>query len=604
MILRKNLIYDTADCTINNFSQTSEYENEIKILRKIQQDCFYRDTFIQYGTLESVYEAGYFNDNFSSVELKYLMNPKWLCTPLFKIFNNIRQFKNSSDTKKTQPFVVLLTTGGFAPVHQGHLRMMHIAKEKLKQKGFKVVGGFFSPSHDNYMAKKFEKTHALTAVKRISILNNVLDESHWLAVDPWEALYVPVEINFTTVVKRLENYLKVNLPAYLIKVAYVFGSDNAYFYRAFCKQGISVCIARPGSEEKLKKSSQEAIFLQNQNIFFSDLRKKHEISDDISSSVIRQKNQNVKKFLGFTSENNNFFNSFPYLIRDDLEWATQLWASNFEKSILKIARKKFLLGLGETLKNIFYSSNNNSFPKYIDIVILSSERQKKFIKKLSKKNHLLNLDIITASEDNLLNFSRLFALSDAQTKPICITKRPIYKNFSQQLNKIKPGNYYLVDDDIITGSTMNKVEDLLPKSIKIIDRISLSEIEYKSQTKNNNKPYHFWDLIDARDFLIGSRSSGLIVELFNGDVARAPYLLPFVSLANRLSLPPETELKFTQAILKLNKDFFKSFSYDLTIHQLDEGFQKLLMFMGFSQEDSILKVIDWLEKFLNQDIQS
>ena len=50
--------------------------------------------------------------------------------------------------------VVLLTTGAMNPVHLGHLNAMHRARQHMTSLGYHVVGGFMSPTHDNYVRPK------------------------------------------------------------------------------------------------------------------------------------------------------------------------------------------------------------------------------------------------------------------------------------------------------------------------------------------------------------------------------------------------------------------------------------------------------------------
>ena len=76
---------------------------------------------------------------------KVANNLSLLTTPVSKLID----FKE----KKENP-VVLLSTGGFDPIHDGHIYMMEFAKEALEKKGYHVIGGYLSPSHESYVSTK------------------------------------------------------------------------------------------------------------------------------------------------------------------------------------------------------------------------------------------------------------------------------------------------------------------------------------------------------------------------------------------------------------------------------------------------------------------
>jgi hypothetical protein len=55
------------------------------------------------------------------------------------------------------PRVVLLTTGSFNPVHSGHVNAMQRARDYLTSLGFYIVGGYISPTHDDYVKPKMQR---------------------------------------------------------------------------------------------------------------------------------------------------------------------------------------------------------------------------------------------------------------------------------------------------------------------------------------------------------------------------------------------------------------------------------------------------------------
>jgi len=64
------------------------------------------------------------------------------------------------------------------------------------------------------------------------------------------------------------------------------------------------------------------------------------------------------------------------------------------------------------------------------------------------------------------------------------------------------------------------------------------------------------DLGDPRDYLLGA--SGLVIKLPNGNFARAPYILPFVSTTARAGIPQEMEKEFAMKVLQASLEFYIS----------------------------------------------
>jgi hypothetical protein len=61
-----------------------------------------------------------------------------------------------SSTVDGRPRIVLLSTGALNPVHLGHVSAMERAREYLNYAGYNVVGGFMSPTHDDYVGPKMQ----------------------------------------------------------------------------------------------------------------------------------------------------------------------------------------------------------------------------------------------------------------------------------------------------------------------------------------------------------------------------------------------------------------------------------------------------------------
>lgn len=126
------------------------------------------------------------------------------------------------------------------------------------------------------------------------------------------------------------------------------------------------------------------------------------------------------------------------------------------------------------------------------------------------------------------------------------------KSFLTQINEIKKevngDSFYLFDDDIHTGRTMQFAKEYLEKygNIKINGCISLN-------INNDNSKS---EILDLRDFLIGdSWYNGLGISTKLHRKLRAPYILPFTNVLDRCSIIEYKE--FSREILEINYLYYK-----------------------------------------------
>lgn len=219
----------------------------MKLLDKIKQDPFASLTYQKYHSVKTIIDAGFFNDGQdSSYSSSPICDPHWLTTPYQKIVDHLK------NTKSKKSRAILVSTGAFSPVHQGHLAMMESAKQVVEKHGWDVVGGYLSPSHDTYVSSKYKDTKSIPISERLIQCQQMVASSDWLMIDPWEGQYNRVPITYTSVILRLELYLQINLrPNLPFTIFYVFGGDNAAFARLFIGQGNCVCVTRPGYESKV-----------------------------------------------------------------------------------------------------------------------------------------------------------------------------------------------------------------------------------------------------------------------------------------------------------------------------------------------------------------
>lgn len=579
---------------------------DLRVAYLIASDPYYWRTFKKTQSRQVLIDAGFFDDGLEPGELAEKADLQFLSTPLDHVRRRIVELERTGKIHDKK-LVILLTTGCFAPLHEGHVKMMKKAREALEAKGYEVIGGYFSPSHDDYVATKGEEARRLTIDYRSQIINKVLEDSDWLALDAWEARYAPTDVNFTSVVDRLKNYANAHIetPAD-IEVAYVFGADNMQFARAFMEKGLGVCVARPGNEDKVAQFVEKSGLADNPHIVFAD-----STDTDISSTKVRKGEMASfdrlsgdvayeRMITGEARQHTRFDDEPPalYLVRDDLSWALEPWAMKIDSQALHEAITNFRAGLLRAIENAFERSRAPGYPKRVDAVLLSVDDQQRAVKDIMSMSpeKVLNNDIITGGDNNTIGLSRLFALSGGQTYSHTLVPRPGMENLEQLMGRLAKGGRIMIDDDIATGTTMRLIEQKLPDGVSFDDKVSLSEVAFRQNYPGRD--YAFWDIVDARDFLLGSRSGGLVVQLFNGAVGRAPYMLPYTSLVTRAKIPPDQEMAFSAEVLRLNRRFLRDIWTDIHVADTDPQFQALMKFMGFRGRMHMDDVCAWHQKFV------
>jgi nicotinate (nicotinamide) nucleotide adenylyltransferase len=161
-------------------------------------------------------------------------------------------------TGKTR--VVLLATGSYAPVHLMHVEVFAAAKQWLEEKhNCIVVGGWISPSHDDYVGQKMWRSGLplITAEHRLAMCRLLVSDSNWISVSSWEA-QAHGFINFPSVARHHSEFLQKNFPSEKLRLMYIAGADLAQGCGLI--YGISagrapipvVAVARPGHTHELK----------------------------------------------------------------------------------------------------------------------------------------------------------------------------------------------------------------------------------------------------------------------------------------------------------------------------------------------------------------
>lgn len=587
---------DNINMIIDAFNDYNDAASAKSMILKAQLDPIYGTALPHLlgaddkETAKNLWDAGFFHDGLVDPECRLSWWPNnWLATPLNKL-------SNIGDSAKS-PDYVLLSTGAFCPIHFGHIQMMEIARQALVAQGKSVIGGYLSPSHDSYVGPKCG-SQALSAVHRWRLTEEAVKDSDWLMVCPWEALGTPSMLNFTEVMVRLQSYLQEHTGNGNIEVAYVFGADNARFARTFVETGSAVCVMRPGFEADFRQYES----LQNKTIFFVD-----QASHDLSSRSIREETPPMESAPGsfFQWRANQMMRRVPtpatIYLRQELDWAAAPWLK--QRKARKEKMENLTVRFAEGLSKIMLAAHKmaGSPDKLYDlnIELLSLNEQMQAVDMLARGHNVISLDPCIEGDVNL-KVSRSFALGDTMAEPYMVA-RPGADSLEEQISRIYAGEYILFDDDIFSGSTVRQVQELLPDTVKIRAVCALT-IRGKGQSSS------VLDILDCRDFFVGSKEAGLVMRsganLSGSDsvLYRAPYCLPYVSPAQRASVPLSSEIAFSIAVWRLNAEFHKALDTPVLLLDTNPGFLALMRKIGFSDGAPLAVVCQWHADMLSSQL--
>lgn len=546
----------------NALTDDQKRDDHIRVAWKVLRDPYYRDVYKIYRSVKSLECAGFFVDGYEG-EVPY--HTEFLTTPFDKIVDYVSNHKSNG-----KPYMVLLTTGAYSPFHKSHFRIMESAKETMEEAGFQVAGGYFSPSHDEYVSTKDDGRAAMHVEKRTYMVETVIEGSSWLYVDKWEGYYNQYAINFTDVVARLEMYLNRHIPTDCgIKVSYVFGGDNARFARTFIQSGYAVCVNRIGFGKSFEAVKEE---LQGcSNVYFAEDDGNEWVSSTLARNghleCLDEKIQTLYNDLQQEKVTNSKDDVFA--VRNDLSMAFPLREEDMNRTVSE-------------LTNIIVDAFDGEM-SIKEIKCMEQLKQAKRLKEQTKKK-TLSLDVFIRGDINF-DISRLFELGTMQFQAKRLTHRPNTLPLEEQVKTFEAGQYLLIEDDVVTGYTLRKMFEMLPDGVEVTETVILSHLD------EENKDRKFYDIVDMRDFVFGSKNSGLVVTLPNEELARVPYVLPYTSPITRVSIPMGKELEFSRSVWEFNRAFYER--NPRTLGELDDSFVTLMTYNGFKETDDVLEIIDW-----------
>lgn len=460
-----------------------------------------------------------FKDKYYAPLIKELSNDVLLASGyLNEKHNNLDSQHNlytPINYKAKEGDTILVTTGSYAPIHEGHIELIKSAQKYYTKKGFNISASYISPSHDKYVVNTKIKDKKYNIFNRFQHILNIIKDNDLhkknIFLDMWEGIGVKEDVNFTTVIEHLKIAYKKALNIN-VNVIYLYGSDNIDFSYAFNHHGRSFCLNRGNLLEADIKKRQ--ILHPNTDFVLTNSKL------ELSSTKIR--NQKIEK--------NNKKNGI-YFLRDDFLRSTSIFnTEEYEQS-----KKEIINILSKYTKK--------------EIHIIEETKEKKSIEHLNNDN-ILSLDVYHFN--NKIRASRIFNLFDSQIEPSDIFIKNFNKYKKQNINDI-----ILFDDDSVSGNTFKLIENKL--NIKNIKKETLIN-NYLIKYYPNQIVY---DVVDFRDFIFASKEGGLLM-LAKEDFVKFPYIFPFVNLYTRANIDYEDMIQFSLDILNINLNLYKNKNIPIT----------------------------------------
>lgn len=510
---------------------------------KLKEDIYY-NLFFNKGNmpLSVLYDSGYFLSSYKGREdllIDYKLNKR--TTYLF----------DKDKLSKSETNYFLLSCGGFSPVHEGHLEMMYKAKRKLEDDGKYVVGGYISPSHDDYVSEKRNGEASLNIYKRIDLLEKAVMDIDWLYIDKWESCECRYEVNYTIVIERLQTYLNSYYKGFDIEVVFVYGSDNKVFGEVLeVSNKLNVCVLR-----------------NEDDILNNDLIYQYKVTDyilNVSSKYKRNKglfvetDYNVK---GIYEVREDSKESLIYL----KDYLTEEKTNKVKEDILNLLKRSISSNL--EIKELKVSEQKEK---------LNEKLREDFFNNIGK----ISLDVYV-KEGYEKGVSRVFKLSEGQEKAHGLIGRNGEESIKEYLKDISKGDYLVIDDDTASGYTFESIKKGVSDEVNILGFLGLNDLVRDEGTES-------FDVVDIRDFIVGSEEGGLCVEIEKGKYCRVPYIEPYVNVLRRASILPEKVKMFTEELWLINYNLYRDSGVKLD--NLPEKNKLLFLEEGY-KSDTLLENI-------------
>jgi hypothetical protein len=211
---------------------------------------------------------------------------------------------------------------------------------------------------------------------------------------------------------------------------------------------------------------------------------------------------------------------------------------------------------------------NNVFSKYFNSITFKDfdEQKNRFFQLDQEK--IISIDSMLKSK-YYVTISRLYDFFG------CTQHGYLVKSMNLPVNVDKA--YTLVDDDCVSGRTMDTVKVLLSHH-----KICVNDTFIFTEEKNNI------EILDMRDFVLFGENSGLVA----GDDLRLPYIYPFVDPFTRCSVIDP--LNFSLDIWLINKAFISN----IGINKIPQF--NLFSMLGFDSQITTHEICDYYIRLLRE----
>lgn len=277
---------------------------------------------------------------------------------------------------------------------------------------------------------------------------------------------------------------------------------------------------------------------------------------------------------------------FLYIMRRDTGHVAGTLLKGVPKDTAIKAYNGFTSDLGDVLANAFAGHGRVQLHLYQPEFLEAAQKQR------APDGITMSLDPLIAGAGIVpFGVSRHYYPGGTQEKQV--GPRPGFAPLAAQIAALSGRHQITVlEDDVFSGSSIKglaaqmklagtELHKVVP-GIQVGDPVALHDsgiicqpiVKYVS---GGQRPIDGRiDLGDPRDFLLGA--DGLVVDYGDGQLGRAPYILPFVSPAARLGIPKSDEKAFSQAILQLNIAFYTALEEQhgqrITLADCDPTFQQ------------------------------
>lgn len=262
--------------------------------------------------------------------------------------------------------------------------------------------------------------------------------------------------------------------------------------------------------------------------------------------------------------------SFVYVMRRDSEYVARQFVRRLGADAaladVTAAYERAVDALAKAVLRAFSVVHEHPAVDLLDAAVVH-ERRLELIERLC--GVVVSMDPLMDVGTLPLAFSRCYQPGGANF--IGMIPRPGYPSLEDQVARIaaaaEGGSLVVVEDDFFTGDTLmtmlgTHLGSLTEKIAGVVagTKIGLKEPDFpiypavRYRRQDGKDPLEKVDLGDPRDFVLGA--SGLVCRLASGRLGRLPYVLPFVSPAERASIPKAAEIAFSREALELSRTFY------------------------------------------------